>query len=159
MKESLNQASAMAQMSTCSPLIRRLIEECGFPLLGAAELDAFLRQEPETVTVLFFPEDARKYPESNDVAVVLPELVKHFGGRLRAAVISRQDEKALQQLYGFQQWPALVFVRGQTYLGSICKIQDWEVYLERIEKILQNKSGQSRGIGIPVVTAAGQDQA
>ncbi len=147
-----DQAEAMARLASCPPSVRRLIDELGYPLLGASELPAFLRAEPAVVTVLFFTEDPQRYPESDDVAVVLPELVRHFAGRLRPAVVARQDERALQALYGFQKWPALVFLRGEDYLGAITGIQDWHVYLERIEALLRaDPKRPPVAVGIPVV--------
>jgi hydrogenase-1 operon protein HyaE len=86
------------------------------------------------------------------VAVILPELVKAFKGQFAAAVIATEDEKKLQSLYGFQTWPALVFLKGNEYLGTITGVQDWGVYLDEINKILASEPSRPLSIGIPVVS-------
>lgn len=133
-----------------SPLIERLQREFSYPTVDASSLNDFLKQN--TCTVLFFTEEPSRFPESNDVAVVLPELVKAFQGKFTPAIVERSDEKKLQSLYGFQSWPALVFLRGQNYLGTITGIQDWGVYLDEINTILTAQASRPPAIGIPVVS-------
>lgn len=123
-----------------SPLIRRLHEELGFPLLDRQGADAFLAEGGEAV--LFFTGDPGRYKETDDVAVVLPELIKEFGGRLRAGVVERESERELEARYGFAVWPALAFFRDGHYLGAITRMQDWEVYLERIPELLATHPAQ-----------------
>ncbi|WP_020394861.1 hypothetical protein [Thiolinea disciformis] len=131
-----------------SPLIERLLQI--YPLVDAASLSAFL--DEHEYSVLFFTEDPNRFPETNDVAVVLPELVKVFQGKFQAAIIAQPDEKKLQSLYGFQSWPALVFMKHQHYLGAITGIQDWSVYLQDIQTILASPPKRPLSIGIPVVS-------
>ncbi|MFA9461600.1 hypothetical protein [Thiohalorhabdus methylotrophus] len=119
-------------MST--PLIRRLTEELGLPLLDRDGADEFLGAGGECV--LFFTGDPGRYKEADDVAVVLPELLKELGGHLRAGVVARESEKELEARYGFAVWPALAFFRDGCYLGAISRMQDWDVYLRRIPEIL-----------------------
>ena len=133
-----------------SHLIERLVQELNYPIVDASTLNKFLQQN--TCSVLFFTEDPSRFPETNDVAVVLPELVKAFQGQITPALIARSDEKKLQSLYGFQSWPALVFLRGQSYLGAITGIQDWIVYLEEIKALLAAEPSRPPAIGIPVVS-------
>ncbi|HPY41960.1 MAG: hydrogenase-1 expression HyaE [Thiolinea sp.] len=133
-----------------SPLIERLQREFSYPTVDASSLNDFLKQN--ACTVLFFTEEPSRFPESNDVAVVLPELVKAFQGKFTPAIVARSDEKKLQSLYGFQSWPALVFLRGQNYLGAITGIQDWGVYLDEINTILASTGSRPPAIGIPVVS-------
>lgn len=133
-----------------SPLIERLQREFSYPTVDASSLNTFLQQN--ACTVLFFTEEPSRFPESNDVAVVLPELVKAFQGKFTPAIVARSDEKKLQSLYGFQSWPALVFLRGQNYLGAITGIQDWGVYLDEINTILASTASRPPAIGIPVVS-------
>ena len=68
-----------------SPLIEQLTREHGYPTLGADDAEKLLSQPGNLV--LFFTEDPKRYPEANDVAVVLPELVTAFPGRFRVAVV------------------------------------------------------------------------
>lgn len=133
-----------------SPLVQRLYQQLGYPRLSAAQVPDFLSQH--AFSVLFFTEDPKRFPETNDVAVILPELVKAFKGQFAAAVIAPADEKKLQSLYGFQVWPALVFLKGNEYLCTITGVQDWAVYLEEINKMLAAEPSRPLSIGIPVVS-------
>ncbi len=134
---------------TPAPLVDRLVDELNYPLLDLSTINDFLSQHEHSV--LFFCEDTKRFPETNDVAVVLPELISVFPS-LAPAVISRQDEKKLQSLYGFRSWPALVFMRGDQYLDAITGIQDWTDYLERIKAILTSEPSRPLSIGVPVVS-------
>ncbi|RKZ81452.1 MAG: hydrogenase-1 expression HyaE [Gammaproteobacteria bacterium] len=133
--------------STC-PLIDRLEDELNYPSLDLSNIDDFLSKNKHSV--LFFTEDAKRFAETNDVAVVLPELISVFPG-LTPAIIAREDEKKLQSRYGFLSWPALVFMREQQYLDTITGIQDWGEYLEQIKRILSSETSKPKAIGIPVV--------
>lgn len=135
-----------------SALIRSMIEKHGYPLLTEAEVDDFLLAHEHVV--LFFVENPAHFPESDDVAVILPELMKVFAGRLTAAVVHRDSERALYRRYGFDGWPALVFLRRGAYLGVITRVQDWSVYLEEIERLLAAEPGQPPAFKIPVVNQA-----
>ncbi len=133
------------------PLIERLIREHGLPEVGLDEHAAFIA-EPG-LSVLFFAGDPRRYRETTDVAVVLPELLKVFDGRLRAALVTREAEIELQKHYGFRQWPTLVFLRDGGYLGAISRIRNWSEYLEEIEELSRAETRRPPGFSIPVVTA------
>lgn len=132
-----------------SPLINRLIDELGYPLLDKSNFEEFIQQAP--YSVLFFTEEPKRFPESNDVAVILPELIKQFP-QLSPAVISQEYEKALQGRYNFNVWPALVFLKEGRYLAGITKVQDWDVYIAEINSILALEPKRDPGIGIPVVS-------
>ena len=142
-------ASLNQPANTPSPLIDRLSEELGYPLLDLEGVAAFLPQHD--FSVLFFTEDIKRFPESNDVAVVLPELVAVFP-QLVPAVVAREDEKKLQRQYGFTSWPALVFFREGQYLGVLTGIQDWNVYLSEIKSLLASEPTRPPTVGIPVVS-------
>jgi hydrogenase-1 operon protein HyaE len=139
----------MSADATATPLIDRLTEELNYPMLDLSNIDAFLADND--FSVLFFTEDIKRFPETNDVAVVLPELLSVFPD-LKPAVISRSDEKKLQSLYGFRAWPALVFMRGEQYLDAITGIQDWSEYLSQIKTILTSEPSRPLSIGVPVVS-------
>mgnify|MGYP001591187553 CR=1 FL=1 len=134
-----------------SPLIRRLTEQCHYPIVGVENLDTFLQSHDDVV--LFFTENPAQYPESNDVAAILPELVEVYGGALTAAVVDRDSDRELQKRYGFLRWPALVFLRHGEYLGVIAKVQDCKVYLGEINRILKSTPSRPPGSLIPVVGA------
>ncbi|MGD8498403.1 MAG: hypothetical protein PVG82_05825, partial [Chromatiales bacterium] len=93
--------------------------------------------------------------DATDVAVVLPELVRAFEGRLRPGVVTDVfgDGKKLMRHYGFREYPALVFVRGGEYIGTITRIQDWADYLDQISGLLVAPPRRAPGFDIPVVSA------
>jgi hydrogenase-1 operon protein HyaE len=129
-----------------------MIQQQGYPELDEATLAPFLAEQEHSV--LFFTGDPKQYPESNDVAVILPELAARFADRFRVAVVVREAELPLQKRFPFSSWPALVFLRGEHYLGAITRVQNWGDYLAEIERLLGAEPLHVRGLGIPVVTAA-----
>ncbi len=133
------------------PLIQRLLDEYDYPEIGLDEHEAFVGAPG--VNVLFFAGEPKKFGETVDVAVVLPELVAAFGGRLRAGVVARDAEVELQRHYGFREWPSLVFVRGGGYLGTISRIRNWQDYLDEITELLGAEPRRPPGFKIPVVSA------
>jgi hydrogenase-1 operon protein HyaE len=134
-----------------SPLVQQMIERHGYPVLTAATLKDFLDAHAEVV--VFFTENADKFPETNDVAMILPELVKAFGGCFTAAVIDLADQRKLQMQYGFREWPTLVFLRKGEYLGAISRVQDWNVYLAEINRILACAPSRPPEFLLPVAGA------
>ncbi|MCG8429043.1 MAG: hypothetical protein MI754_16930 [Chromatiales bacterium] len=129
--------------------IENLIQQHGLPELSTETLDQFLEQHHQVM--LFFTENPDQFPETNDVAVVLPELMKVFGDRLSAAVVALKSQRELQKRYGFKTWPSLVFLRDGAYLGVISRVQNWSEYLQEIESILSLEPSRPPTIGIPVV--------
>ncbi len=121
-----------------SPLSQMLLDTHGYQLVDESNVDAFLSRN--AFSVLFFTGDAERLAESDDVAVILPELIKVFGERLTPAVVKRDEtEKALQRRYRFNAFPALVFLRGSDYLGVIARVQDWQDYVKEIAEILSRE--------------------
>lgn len=123
-----------------SPLLRALVEDHGYLLLKADNLQSFIESNHEVV--LFFSENPSQFPEASDVAVILPELMKVYGSRLTAGLVDASIERDLQAQLRFSGWPALVFMRDGEYLGAITKVQDWNVYLSEIDQILTAKPSQ-----------------
>lgn len=127
--------------------LERLTTQHGFPLLDEKSVDDFL--SGHEFSVLFFTEDPVRYPASNDVAVILPELVKAFAGQFAVAVVDRSAERALQANYGFSAWPALVFFSRGKYLGAITRVRNWGDYIADIRRILATKPSQPPVTGMP----------
>jgi hydrogenase-1 operon protein HyaE len=127
-----------------------MVEQYAYPVLDEKGLDGFLADHHEVV--LFFAENPKQYPESNDVAMILPELVKAFDGRLQAALVAPSAERKLQARYGFGTWPALVFLRDGGYLGVITQVQNWDDYLREIRQMLDSEPVRAPGFKIPVVS-------
>lgn len=119
-------------MST--PLIDALVSRHGFTLIDEAAAGAFLHAHE--YALLFFPGDAERLVESNDVAVILPEIMKVYGRRIAPAVVAKTAERALQKRYLFNAFPAIVFTRRGGYLGHISRVLDWQDYLSEIPQIL-----------------------
>lgn len=132
------------------PLIDRLVDELGYAHLTLENFEEFIKEHE--YSVLFFTESPKRFPESNDVAVILPELVNSFP-QLTPAVIDISAEKKLQGRYNFAVWPALIFLKQGKYLGEITKVQDWAVYHAEINRILALEPKRDPGIGIPVISA------
>lgn len=117
----------------------------GLPEVDAASVDRFLcaANEAGAVAVLLSAGDPARFMEAIDVAVVLPELIDAFRGRLRGAVIARRAESELGQRFGVRVQPTLIFIAKGETLGLIAKIQDWSVYVERIAKLIGRPRGAS----------------
>ncbi len=139
-------------MNSLHPLIARLVDDYGYPLLEPARLESCIAA-PGAV-VLFCAGDPLQYPECLDVAVVLPELMRAFAGRFRAAVASRELEAELQARYGFKHWPSLIFLRDGGYVGTLSGMLDWSVYLARIQDLLAAPISRPPSIGIAVSAEA-----
>ena len=131
-----------------SPLIDRLVDELGYPVLDDDNFEDFITNTP--YSVLFLTEDPKRFPESLDVAVILPELIKRFG-QLTPAVVSTNIQTACRGRYNFMAWPALVFLKNGQYLDAITKVQNWDDYVREISRILTLAPRPDPGIGIPVV--------
>ena len=132
-----------------SPLLEQLQTRHGYPLLDADSYDHFVYGNESVV--LFFCNDPVQFPESNDVAVILPELVKAFNGRLQAAVIAKSIERELQVRFRFTGWPSLVFLRNGEYLGVISGIRDWHEYKQETSEILAAAPSQPPGFDLDKV--------
>jgi len=132
-----------------SPLIERLLNDGHAVTVDDANLDAFLRQHPHSL--LFFAGDVRRFPESNDLAVILPELHKAFAGAFHIGLVANEVGPEWQKRYGFSHWPALVMLRGDAYLGSISKLQNWAVYCDELQRLLQSEPSPLPGLALPVI--------
>ncbi|MGR9044621.1 MAG: hydrogenase [Gammaproteobacteria bacterium] len=117
-----------------SPLIDRLIQQYNYPLLDAEIYTQFIFAHDHVV--LFFPGDPVQFAESNDVAVILPELLKVLNKSIKAAVVGTGIERELQRQFRFNRWPALVFLKQGNYQGAITGIHNWNDFLEECTQIL-----------------------
>ncbi len=133
------------------PLMQRLFDDYGYPEVTLGSHEAFINQPG--IRVLFFAGDPKRFRETTDVAVVLPELVKAFQDRLIPGVVAVEAEKPLQQHYGFAAWPALVFLRDGGYLGAITGVLNWTEYLHDIGELAAANIKSPPGFKIPVVSA------
>lgn len=117
-----------------TPLIEALVSQHGFTRVDETTIDEFGRAHDHAL--LFFPGDAERLVESNDVAVILPEIMKVYRTRIAPAVVAKNAERALQRRYLFNAFPAIVFLRRGGYLGHLSRVLDWQDYLSEIPQIL-----------------------
>ncbi|MGE0054830.1 MAG: hydrogenase-1 expression HyaE [Hyphomicrobium sp.] len=117
-----------------TPLIEALITRHGFACVDETTVDTFLAAH-ETA-LLFFPGDAERLVESNDVAVILPEIMKAYGTRITPALVASASERTLQKRYLFNAFPTIVFLRQGGYLGHLSRVLDWQDNLSEIPAIL-----------------------
>jgi hydrogenase-1 operon protein HyaE len=145
--------SGAARRPESSPLIERLVTDLGYPEIDLEAHDAFVARPG--MNVLFFPGDPATVRDATDVAVVLPELVAEFQGRLAPGVVTDVygDGLALKRRYGFTKYPTLVFVRSGGYVGAYSGIRDWAEYLEGIAMLFHAEPRRPPGFSIPVVSA------
>ncbi|TQF26650.1 hydrogenase accessory protein [Bradyrhizobium sp. UNPF46] len=125
----------------------------GLPEIDAATVDGLLgaADGAGAVAVLLSAGDPKRFPEAIDVAVVLPELIDAFQGRLRGAVIARAAESELGQRFGVRVQPTLILVAKGETLGLIAKIQDWSVYIDRITRLIERPRGHSAAVAATIV--------
>ena len=134
-------------------LIDRLISELGYPEVSLDNHDDFVAGPG--LNVLFFPGDPKTVKDATDVAVVLPELMGAFAGKLNAGVVTDVfgDGKTLKRKYGFTHYPSLVFVRDGGYVGTISRIRGWQEYLTTINELLVAEPRRPPGFSVEVVGA------
>ncbi len=132
-------------------LLERLRSQSDIRLLDAAELEAFVQAAGDGMVL--FTQEPDQQPETWDVAVILPEVLKQAGGRLRAAIIAPELARAMMARFGITRWPALVFVRDGGYVGSIEGMRNWDEYQQEIIAMLQRPIGRAPSVGIPVMSA------
>jgi hydrogenase-1 operon protein HyaE len=109
------------------------------PIVDAAGIDAFLVPRPgePSHAILFFAGAAGQRPETADVAVILPQLLRKFSGQLRGAIIADDAEDALKARFQVFVTPSLAMTRGAEPMGVLPKIQDWAVYVDKISAWLR----------------------
>jgi hydrogenase-1 operon protein HyaE len=146
-------AATAARSAFFSGPFARLLSLRDVVEVGVGEYEDFVGGSGNSI--LFFAGDPDRYPESLDVAAVLPELMKAFPGHFRVGLVRAEAEVALQVKFGFSVWPALVFLREGDYIGVLTGIRDWDEYLREISRLLAAPSSRPPTIGIAVQAPAG----
>jgi hydrogenase-1 operon protein HyaE len=136
-----------------SALIARLVDSFGATWVDDQSIDAWSALGGDRVVL--FAGDPVRFPEGQDVAAVLPELMRSFQGRFAVAVVPRDLEDKVARRFGSQRWPTLLFLRDGGYVGTVPGMHDWDVFLQRVEAALASPVGRAPTIGIPVVSATG----
>lgn len=115
-------------------LFARHVGSYGFHALSADRVQQFVDLPGEAV--LFFAEDPKRIPETWDVAVVLPDIVRLSPRPLRVALLDPVVARSAASSYGVVMWPSLVFTRAGQILGRIERMRDWDEYMRRIPEIV-----------------------
>jgi hydrogenase-1 operon protein HyaE len=105
--------------------------------------------------VLLLAGDAVRFPEGQDVAAVLPELLRGVATPLAIAVASQDREDAIARRYGVQRWPSLLFLRDGAYVATVSGMHDWLPFVDLVKQALAKPASRAPGIGIPLVSAGG----
>ena len=132
------------------PLVMRLARDFGAAWVDETTVTAWSAGGGDRVVLL--AGDPVRFPEGQDVAAVLPELMKSFPNRFQIAVVPRDHEDAVARRYGSQRWPTLLFFRDGQYVTAIAGMQDWEVYLHGVAAALAMPPSRPPTVGIPVVS-------
>lgn len=136
--------------SPAPPLVMRLARDFGAAWVEETTVAAWSAGGGDRVVLL--AGDPVRFPEGQDVAAVLPELMKSFPNRFQIAVVPRDNEDAVARRYGSQRWPTLLFFRDGQYVTAIAGMQDWDVYLSGVAAALTMPPSRAPTIGIPVVS-------
>lgn len=132
----------MSESFASPPLVQRLVDQFAASWVGLDNIDAWLSRPGEALLLLCG--DPVRYPESLDVAVVLPELCQvlalRHGCRLRIGVGRRADEEALAERFALRRWPSIIWLRDGGFVTQIDGMRDWDVYLRLAEDALQQSN-------------------
>lgn len=143
--------------SYASPTLERLDgrlaqmrDQAGFTLLGTDSFEAFCAEPGEAL--ILFTDDPLKVPETWDMTIILPEVVKTLPTAVRVGLLPPAAARALASRYGIRFWPALLALRHGDYLGAIEGLKDWSVYKSQVPTLLAAPPTRPPSIGIPVQT-------
>ena len=117
-------------------LRQTLQERHHLPVVDETTVEDFLKAAPAH-GALFFAGDPNERSETRDLAVIFPQLLEAFAGRLRGALVATDAEPALKGLFHVRVLPSLVVLRGSEILGVLPKVYDWADYVARLEAMLR----------------------
>jgi hydrogenase-1 operon protein HyaE len=127
-------------------LLERLATASGIPTVAAADLDAHAAGVPALAVLL----TATKSPESWDVCIVLPELLRAVPG-VRAVAVAPAESARLASRFGVDKYPSLVVLRDGRYTGVIEGMQDWEPFVVALSALASAEPRKPPSLRIPVV--------
>jgi hydrogenase-1 operon protein HyaE len=142
---------AAEMKASFNKLLERLRTQSKIVLLDEEGLEAFVMADGDGMVL--FTQEPDQQPETWDVAVILPEVLKLTGDRLRAAVIAPELARKEKARFGIMRWPSLVFVRDGGYVGVIEGMRNWDEYAREIAEMLERPAGRAPSVGIPVMSA------
>lgn len=135
------------------PLIERLLAQPGCVEVDAATLDAFAHATGHALLV--FLEDPKRYKETLDLAVIVPELAAAFRGRFTVGVLRPEAARAVHPRYGFRRWPAVVLLKDGRYVGAVDGLRAWGDYMTEVARLLAAPPARPPGFEIPVRAEGG----
>ncbi|MDR3522273.1 MAG: hydrogenase [Acidocella sp.] len=112
--------------------VQRLLDRPGIAQLSHDTVDEFIAKGD---SILFFTGNAVRYPEIDDVATILPELLAAFGNRFKVGVINPDTDRAAAKHFKVDIRPSLVFLRDGQQLGVLPRVRDWAIYLDEISAL------------------------
>lgn len=130
-----------------SKLLQSIIARHQYPVVREEEWVEFSASHDHVM--LLIAGDAVRLAESDDLAVIFPELVKVFGASLTPAIADQPSERLFQRRFRFAAFPALVLTRGGAYLGAISRVRDWSDYLREIPEILSRQPSEPPPFKLP----------
>lgn len=131
-------------------LLDRLAGTHGLQSLDGDAFQVFLAAPGDGIVLLLDEPD--KTPESWDLAVIFPDLLK-AAGKPRAAVLRPEHGCAVMPKFGINRLPALLFLRDGGYVGSIQGLRDWNALVAETQALMQSPVSRAPGVGIAVTVA------
>lgn len=156
MNDSFAAAATPSAEDAFEQLLQRLVRSNGFTRLrddGEEGVDHFAAAPGDSVVLL--TDAPKRCPEAWDLAVVLPEVLKLFETRLRAAVADPAMSAPLAARFGVTRFPALLFQRGGDYIGVLEGMREWRAFPAAFERMLASAPARAPGIGIAVCAQSG----
>jgi len=118
------------------PLLKALVERHGLPVVDGASIDAFFASGDFRHGLLFFSGVGAPRPETSDVAVLFPELLKAFAGHVQGALVAPEAEAQLKARFQVFVFPSVVVTRDGQPVAVLPKILDWADYRAKIADAL-----------------------
>jgi hydrogenase-1 operon protein HyaE len=118
------------------PLLTALVARCGLPVVDDSTIDGFFASGDCRHALLLFSGAGAPRPESADVAVLFPELLRAFAGRVTGAVVAPEAEADLKARFQVFVFPSIVVAREGQPVGVLPKILDWADYGQKIAACL-----------------------
>ena len=114
--------------------IEDMLERGLLQRVDARNLDNFL--QAQGLQVLFFAGSNSQRSDAHDVAVALREVLKDYGGAVRAGLVAEENEADLQPRFRILALPSLALVLDGETLEVIPRVRDWSDYVRAFHRYL-----------------------
>ena len=118
------------------PLLKALVERHGLPVVDDIAIEQFFASSDRRHALLFFAGAGASRPETADVAVLFPELLKAFAGHVHGALVAAEAEASLKGRFQVFVFPSVVVTRDGQPVAVLPKILDWSDYRQKIADAL-----------------------